>query len=224
LSFTRTAGYRLATLVKPRIVTVAPAAAAAQAADVPDLSSVARVDIVAASVDAALRDPVFLGLIATGDRHRDAGEWAAAERVYAAALASYPYQPGYWVQLGHMRKEQDAFAEAEIAYRSAAALGVAPGDVVEHLRFVMARQNVSEGDYPIRYARAGSAAEQTPTREDVLLLAKLLWQVEDMSAQDMLNLLRKSATCDMAFAQMVADPRFERSNANWLGVIQDGDL
>jgi hypothetical protein len=42
--------------------------------------------------------------------------------------------------------------------------------------------------------------------------------------KDVLKLLRENATCDDAFAAMIADTRFEQANVNWLALVEDGEL
>lgn len=188
------------------------------------LASCPRAALPAASEIAASHDAAFQALVNEADRYRDERQWHNAEMAYSAALARFPYQPGYWVQQGHMRKEQAHYFEAEISYRTAAALGVAPEGVAEHLRFVMAQQGVSDARYPIRYARAGAISDMAPSEPDVLLFARLLWRVPGLSNEELLPLLRESASLDAVFAAMVADRRFSQTNVQWLTYLHDGDL
>jgi hypothetical protein len=228
LSFTPPAGYRRNALLKAR------AAASNESADRALSPSSAKKDEVPAenvveiappALHATSGDSAFRELVAKADRHRDEREWRKAEEAYRGALALDPRQAGYWVQHGHMCKEQGHFAEAEISYRSGAALGVEPRDVIEHLRFVMARQGSSEGRFPIRFGKAGTGpAAQVPTEADIRMLARLVWRVDTPPIKDVLKLLRENATCDDAFAAMVADTRFEQANVNWLALVKDGEL
>lgn len=183
-----------------------------------------RARLVESSQQAALVDDRFVSHIRSADGLRDVGNWQAAEASYAAALSFYPYERSYWVQHGHMAKEQNEFARAEISYRTACALGAAPKDVVEHLRFVMERQCVDEGRFPIRFYRHGTAAQQTPAQPDVILLARLAWHVGGLADHDMIELLRTNATCDELFAAMIRDSRFERANRDWLELVREGEL
>jgi hypothetical protein len=246
LSFTRTAGYRNASLIKPRPARSGPPLSLADAVEEPvgealeseqsaaeppapspqdtALASCPRAGLPGASEIAASCDPVFLALVEEGDRHRDAHRWHSAEMAYTAALARFPYQPGYWEQQGHMRKEQGSFFEAEISYRTAAALGVAPDGVAEHLRFVTAKQGIDDDRYPIRFCQAGDVARTAPTEPDVLLLAGLLWRAPSLSNAEILPMLRENATLDDVFAAMVAHPRFAQANIDWLSMLQDGDI
>ena len=221
MSFTQTAGDRLVPLINPLATATVDATPPLGTAEIALLP---RNEVADASAEAALQDSEFLELAAVGDRHRDAHEWRQAELAYARALALYPYQAGYWIQHGHVRKEQGRFAEAEISYRTGAALGVASDAVLEHLRFVMDRQGVSEARYPARFRQQGSAAEQTPGEPDVQLLARLLWRAEALPSEDLLTLLRQNSTCDDLFAAMVADRRFEHANLDWITQMHDGDI
>ncbi|OYY77118.1 MAG: hypothetical protein B7Y43_11535 [Sphingomonas sp. 28-62-20] len=183
-----------------------------------------RGQLIESSQRAALSDDRFMTHVRSADKMRDEGNWVAAEAGYAAALSLYPYERSYWVQLAHMAKEQENFMRAEIAYRTACALGARPQDVVEHLQFVMARQNADEGRFPIRFYRPGPAAQQPPAQPDVALLAKLAWLVGGMDDQDMVKLLRTNATCDALLAMMIGDPRFERANRDWIELVREGEL
>lgn len=190
----------------------------------PNLEGLSRSAIVEASQAAALSDPVFRDYVLKADAHRDSKNWALAATAYMSALALYPYQNGYWVQHGHMLKEQGLYEAAEISYRTASAYGAPPNDVNEHVSFVMMQQSVDVSRYPIRYFKASLPANQVPGRYDVELLASLAWQADDISESEIVKLLRAFATCDALLAAMVADPRFERANSDWLGVIREGEL
>ncbi len=183
-----------------------------------------REQLIESSQRAALSDHRFMTHVRAADQMRDEGNWIAAEAGYAAALSFYPYERSYWVQLAHMAKEQDNFIRAEISYRTACALGARPQDVVEHLRFVMVRQNADEGKFPIRFYRPGRAAQQPPAQPDVALLAKLAWLVGGMDDQDMVGLLRGNANCDALLATMIRDSRFERANRDWIELVREGEL
>lgn len=185
---------------------------------------VGRDRIVETSGKAAVKDIAFRELIAVGDRFRDDKAWRDAENAYRDALELYPYQPSYWVQVGHMQKEQERFVDAEVSYRTACAFGVAPEQVLAHLRFVLAREGISEKAFPIRFQREAASAKQVPGRPDVQCLARLLWHVDDLGPHEMADLLRGSETCDELFATMVKNPRFERANVSWLSVYKEGDL
>ena len=183
-----------------------------------------RAELVDASQAVAVSAPAFMAHVHEADGHRDSANWVGAEASYAAALALYPYQNGYWVQHGHMLKEQERFVEAEISYRTACAYGAPVHDVMEHLRFVMARQGLEEWRFPIHFYKAGSAAEQTPGRPDVDTLARLVWHVGGVAVAEIADLLRHHSTCDGLLAAMIADQRFERANRDWLSVVREAEL
>lgn len=190
----------------------------------PPLSKTSRQDLLESSQRTALDDPRFREHVERGDRARDLRNWLEAEAAYAAALDLYPYERSYWAQLGHMAKEQEHFVRAEIAYRTACALGAVPQDVDPHLRFVMARQGLEEHRNPIRYHKTGPQRDQVPGRPDVLACARLMWGALGMDDDDIVLFLRRSATLDELMAAMLRDPRFERANRPWLELVQEEEL
>jgi len=190
----------------------------------PALSRASRHDLLETSQGAALADPRFREHIDRGDRARDLRNWAEAEASYASALDLYPYERSYWTQRGHMAKEQERFVAAEIAYRTACALGAPPQDVDGHLRFVLARQGLEEHRYPIRHHDAGPQPRQVPGRPDVLSAARLLWGALGMDDDDLVGFLRRCATLDELVAAMIRDPRFERANRPWLELAREDEF
>ena len=188
------------------------------------LDTASRAAVLASAQAAALADPAFGAHFARGDQARDAKDWALAESAYAAALGLYPYEASYWTQLGHMAKEQDRLTVAEIAYRTACALGAPPHDVVEHLRFVLGRQGIAEHRFPIRFPEPGPQAQQVPGRPDVIAFARLLWGVRTLDDGDLCDLLRRCGSLDALVAAMIRDPRFERANRDWLELVQEAEL
>jgi len=174
---------------------------------------------------APARGSEFWTRVRKADADRDAHRWHEAEIGYEAALALEPHWGGYWVQHGHMLKEQGRNAEAETSYRTACAIGGAPEDVLDHLRFVLQQQGVDEGSFPIRFRKdAATGADQLPTRPTITALARLVWHVGALEAEELLGLMRNCATLDQVLARMIADPRFERANWNWLELVQEGEL
>lgn len=162
-----------------------------------------RALMIASSQHAALTDERFRALVQQGDWARDEREWARAAGDYGKALALYPYQRSYWTQLGHMEKEQGRFVEAEIAYRTAVALGEPLADVQEHADFVIARQG-GEGDVArLRVPGPGKAADQPPARPDFEMLG-WLFGTESPGADDILTALRDYATLDEAAAALAS--------------------
>lgn len=183
-----------------------------------------RASLVTSSQAAALADSRFLGHIGNADALRDQQRWAEAEAAYSAALRLYPWECSYWVQRGHMAKEQGAFDRAEIAYRTACAYGARPGDVAEHLLFVMARNGCNESQAPIRFFVEGPSALQVPGEPDIWAFGRLLWQVGGIADHHVLDLLRHCATCDELVVTMCRDTRFERANRIWLELIGENEL
>lgn len=185
----------------------------------------------------ALQDQRFRALVMEGDWHRDARDWEKAERRYAAGLALYPYQRSYWVQHGHVCKENGLFERAEISYRTACAFGEPVQDVEDHLVFVMEQQGLDLYAYPAGFYRKGDAARQTPGRMDLDLFARALWRCGAVADGETVGLLRRHATCDDLLAAMVRDPRFvearrarpdgqtvaegedARADSEWFGMI-----
>lgn len=204
--------------------TARPGTAHSSSARAPTLSYASRIDLLETSQNAALADSRFREHIERGDQARDLGDWVVAEAAYAAALDLYPYEHSYWTQLGHMAKEQERFVAAEIAYRTACALGALPQDVDAHLRYVLARQGLEEYRYPIRHREAGLQPRQVPGRPDVLAFARLLWGAHGMDDDDLARFLRQSATLDELAAAMIVDPRFERANRVWLELVEEDEL
>jgi ABC-type polysaccharide/polyol phosphate transport system ATPase subunit len=156
----------------------------------------------------ALGDERFRMAVREGDWRRDARDWKAAAARYAAALALHPYQRSYWVQLGHVAKEGGQFARAELAYRTACAMGEPAADVAEHLAFVVARRGDDPAAWPIDPYRKGAAPLQVPGAPDVEALARLLWHGAAPDEVEAAALLRAHPTCDALAAAMVRDPRF----------------
>lgn len=191
----------------------------------PDPTKLDRQELIDQTRAYARYDHQFQTHARDGDRLRDQGDWQGAERAYAAALGRLPYHAGYWIQMGHMLKEQGQFPEAEAAYRSGAALGVTEQDVTEHFLFVLDRQSISPNVFPLKFLKRGSpTAQQPPSHPDVELFARLLWQVGGVGAADIAGLLRRNATCDELLADMISDSRFERANRVWLSVVNAGEL
>lgn len=183
-----------------------------------------RQSLIETSQKAALENHDFRSSVSRGDELRNQQRWIEAEAAYADALARFPYERTFWVQLGHMAKEQEEYGRAETAYRTACALGAPVEDVLIHLRHVMWKQEVDEGLFPVRFYRPGSAASQPPARPDILMFARLLWRVRGVAEAEILILIRQYATCDALFAGMCSDSRFERANRDWLEVVREDEL
>ncbi len=147
------------------------------------------------TIAASQADPRFRALVAQADAERDARCWDTAEALYRDALALYPLHAGYLAQLGHCLKEQGAMAQAEVAYRSALALG-APSEPLEiHIRYVAAMQGDGEAPIlPMPAAAVGPLAHP-PTAADIELLFLLLRRRRPDPVREVLALLRTAPTC-----------------------------
>lgn len=187
-----------------------------------EIDSYDRNQIICETKNIAKHNKSFAKYVSDADRMRDSGQWLEAGNLYAKALEMFPYHSGYWVQYGHVLKEQERFIEAEIAYRSACAFGAAPEDVLEHLQYIIRINNVNEEQYPIRFYKPyNNTYEQIPGQPDVEVLAWLAWQTHGIGIEDTLLLLRKSANCDDLLANIIEDFRFEQHNRDWLDLFNE---
>ena len=173
------------------------------------VDTTSRALMIASSQHAALSDERFRALVQQGDWARDERDWARAADSYRKALRLYPYQRSYWVQLGHMEKEQDRFVEAEIAYRTAIALGEPLADVEPHAVFAMERQETAETDWPLHLPGEGPAAIQPPARRDVELMAGLFVGARSMASDAVLAAMRRHPTLDALAVSFVEDEGFD---------------
>jgi len=180
-----------------------------------------RREAIALTFEAAGRDEDFLRAISDADGARDRGAWPAAEQLYARALALYPLQYGYRVQLGHMLKEQDRFLPAEIAYRDAVALGASLADVGVHLRFVCERQGKAYLPPPGSAATDERAMAQAPSSLDIEALVHLFWHDLALADEEHAALLAECATCEDVAVRLTRDRRFVRRNRTLLRMLKD---
>lgn len=157
-------------------------------------------------------DDAFRASVQQADWKRDAAQWAEAEEEYHRALELYPFQRSYWVQKGHVAKEAGAFARAEIAYRTAIALGEAYEDVREHLNFVMRRQGTDLAEFPAALYRPAAADEAAPAAPDLALFARVAWGTQGLAEDEALSMLRQYGSCSALLAAMMADPRFDKAH------------
>ncbi len=128
-----------------------------------------------ATMRVAPLDREFLSAAHAGDRLRDARDWAAAAEAYVRALNMYPRHPGYWIQLGHVRKEQGRLHAAEIAYRAGRALHAPVEDYGPHLDFVSERLGYRGKTAPLDKAGGAAGMAAAVTSEDAEQLGKILW-------------------------------------------------
>lgn len=164
----------------------------------------------------ALQDDRFKMLVQEGDWLRDERRWAEAEQRYEAALSLHPYQRSYWVQHAHVAKENGQFVRAEASYRTACALGEPVHDVIEHLTFVLARQEVDPAAWPVHPYHKGPVSGQVPGHADLMALARLLWRQDRVEDDAMVDLLRHHGTCDGLVFAMMGDARFQDAQQAWI--------
>lgn len=167
-----------------------------------------RRELIETTHTVSVLDDAFRASVQQADWMRDAANWEEAEREYGRALALYPFQRSYWVQKGHAAKEAGALVRAEVAYRTAIALGEAYDDVREHLDFVMQRQGIDPADQPAAIYRPAAAAEAVPAAPDIALFARVAWDEAGLPEDEELALLRRYSSCDALLAAMIEDPRF----------------
>ena len=177
------------------------------AAPTPVIRSAIRTSTLDAMHRLAAADERFLTQVHQGDWARDQHQWAVAEGHYGMALTLYPYERTFWSQLGHVTREQGKFDAAEIAYRSASALGQPVQDLLVFLRFVFEHQHISEEKFPIRSLQQGPTWGQPPALPDIQILARLFWGSEHVAEPEALHLLRTIDTLDDLASDMLDDPR-----------------
>ena len=168
-------------------------------------------------------DPAFQELVTTADQARYRGEFTAAIAAYRQALARYPLHSGYWTQLGHAWQELGSWCEAEIAYRSAIALGEREAWV--HLAFVVERGGgVYDRGWTERVAAFWSSGEADlfatpPTRGDVTDAIELLCDRGEVAADEIRELMAACATRRELLARLLAGEEFRRYHKDLLRLI-----
>lgn len=151
-------------------------------------------------------DEHFMALVRQADAARDRHDWAAAETGYAAALTRHPYERSYWVQLGHVTREQGRLVRAEIAYRTACAFGesvrvLAPFiAAVEQPGSTMPTASIAAPD-------SGDTRRQPPGYPDIALLAALCGGHAQIGDDDALAQLRRPGGIEGALVRMLSEQR-----------------
>ena len=173
-----------------------------------------RARMIESTQHAALSDERFRALVQQGDWARDEAKWEEALQFYDQALALYPYQRSYWPQLGHMNKELEKPAEAEIAYRTAVALGEPVADVNEHAAAVIERQGDDIEALPLYLPDAGRPADQPPARADLEMLAWLFRGHTETGSDEFRNWLRGYKTLDSMAEVLILDHGFRPAYAS----------
>jgi len=186
--------------------------------DLAGLPVLTRAQQIAQTFDAAMGDEAFRSHVTSADTARDCGNWALAEQEYACALQRFPLHWGYCIQYAHVIKEQHFLARAEIWYRSAVALGAAPGMVDRHLAFVaqcngagFVRDAVPRLDVLPMLA--------APTAHDICTLGELT-RVPGLAGDDLvLHLLRTAPTNHAVLLHMLDMPGFVHANRQFIGIL-----
>jgi tetratricopeptide (TPR) repeat protein len=173
---------------------------------------------VIATLSAAAHDPEFLALVAEADGARDARQFEQGEFAYWRALNLYPLHYGYLTQYAHCLKEQGKWAEAEVQYRSALALGGPAGDLHRHIEACAHARGMPAtlpGDAP----HSSDPIDLPPTGEDVRGMLALFLHRGPVSTEEILTLLRDCPRRrDLALA-LVTHPDFGRANPDLMTLL-----
>ncbi len=150
----------------------------------------ARAAQVALAMTEAGLDAAFHGLVAEADAARDRRQWDIAEYLYWRALSLHPLHPGYRVQYGHALKEQGKLADAEVAYRSAWALGEQGEDLHRHIMHVAGLQGDATAPPLPPEVPPAHPLDELPWQEDVELAFALLLHRPPQLTGEVLPMLR----------------------------------
>jgi len=181
-----------------------------------------RKEMIETAQTAAFHDDGFRILAQEADWKRDAGHWHEAESLYLKALKAQPYQRSYWGQVGHCARESGSLVRAEIAYRTACALGEPMAEIEPFIGVVLDAQGMSLADHPIFPYRAGAAPDEPPGWPDITLFARMAWQCDEVSEEEVLSLMRRHPTCDGLLAEMIGDNRFATAHHLWIAERRAG--
>lgn len=176
-----------------------------------------RKSLIQLSHNAALSDKNFQTLVREADCARDNGDWEEAAQLYQAALEIFPYQRSYWVQLGHMRKEQRKFKSSEVCYRTAVALGEPLLDVIDHLLFAVQKSKISVSNTALNLPDNREISKQPPALPDFHFACELFCERLLTNSDFCWDCLRTCSTLDEMFAKVTKRVTFEDwANANFL--------
>ena len=151
----------------------------------------------------AHEDEHFMALVRQADAARDRHDWAAAEAGYAAALTLHPYERSYWVQLGHVTREQGRLVRAEIAYRTACAFGE-PARVLTPFIAAVEQPGSAAPSAPAAQPDGGETRRQPPGYPDLAMLAALAGRGAALAEDTALALLRQNGSMQDVLAQLLA--------------------
>ncbi len=152
----------------------------------------------------AHEDEHFMALVRQADSARDQHNWAAAEAGYAAALSLHPYERSYWVQLGHVAREQGRLVRAEIAYRTACAFGEPVRVLAPFIAAVEHPDNASPPT-PAAAPDAGETRRQPPGYPDLAVMTALASGGARLADDAALALLRQPGSVEDVLARMLAE-------------------
>lgn len=147
-------------------------------------------------------DEHFMTLVRQADAARDRHDWTLAEASYGEALALHPYERSYWVQLGHVTREQGCLARAEIAYRTACAYGEPVRVLAPFIAAVAGRGSSVPAD-PVAAPDGGETRKQPAGYADLALLAALARGSAQLGDDEALVLLREGASLEAVLADML---------------------
>jgi hypothetical protein len=151
-------------------------------------------------------DEEFMARVRQADVARDRHDWKAAEEGYAAALSMHPYERSYWAQLGHVMREQGLKVQAEIAYRTACALGES-SRAMEPFMAVMGPAGNGAMAYPVAMPDSGDTRRQPPGYPDLAMLAALTKGAQRIDDDEALDLLRNPSAMEDVLVQMLGEAR-----------------
>lgn len=149
-------------------------------------------------------DERFMAMVRQADAARDRHDWATAEAGYAAALNSHPYERSYWVQLGHVAREQGRLERAEIAYRTACAYGE-PVRVLAPFIAAVEQPGSTSPTAPIAAPDGGETRRQPPGYPDLAQLAALARGTMQLAEAEALALLRQPGGLEEVLERMLVD-------------------
>jgi ABC-type polysaccharide/polyol phosphate transport system ATPase subunit len=160
-----------------------------------------------ASYQLAISDEAFRVQAVQGDMARNRSDWPEAEKGYSAALSLHPYERAYWAQLGHVLGAQGKFVQAEMAYRSACALGLPVKELKNFADAAMVQQGVSPDDFPLVPLVGSTTASNPPTKPEVEILTRFFWPRDTITEDETLELMRASVTFDDLVNRIASDRR-----------------
>ena len=171
----------------------------------------------ARAVGLAATDEDFQALVATATVAGHRGEFVTAAAGWRQAVRRYPLHPGYWARLGEVLYEQTEWVGAEIAFRTAMALG--DGALAGRLaRAVECGGGVYDCGWAERVAGywRGDDADlfaTPPTRDDVADAIELLCDRGELEPMEIRDLMAGCATRRELLARLLGGEECRRYHA-----------